>query len=64
MNALISIFDNVKQQYGRDFLREVINATDNDVKANRVAFCKRTSPEEYIEIFTRTCNLFIRAYAF
>ena len=58
MNTLISLFDSVKSQYGEKYLREVLNAVDNNVKVNRIAFKKKTSIEEYINIFNITNYVF------
>lgn len=58
MNKLLEIFDDVKKHQGIDYLSKVIKATDDDIKANRIAFNKRTNSKEYIDIFNITNKVF------
>ncbi|NAS17082.1 hypothetical protein GND98_004155 [Clostridium butyricum] len=40
--------------------KEILQATEQDIKFNRVSFGKTTSPIEFIEICTRCACLIIR----
>lgn len=51
----------LKSQVTEEQFKVILNATDADIKFNRVAFGKRTSPIEYINICSRTAQAVIRA---
>lgn len=51
----------LKSQVTEEQFKVILNATNADIKFNRVAFGKRTSPIEYINICSRTAQAVIRA---
>lgn len=51
----------LKSQVTEEQFKVILNATDADIKFNRVAFGKRTSPIEYINICSITAQAVIRA---
>lgn len=40
--------------------KDILEATDQDIKFNRVGFGKRTTPKEYIDICTKCANVVLR----
>ena len=51
----------LKSQVTAEQFKAILDATDADIKFNRVAFGKRTSPIQYVNICSRTAQTIIRA---
>lgn len=51
----------LKSQVTEEQFKVILNATDEDIKFNRVAFGKKTSPMQYVNICSRTAQAVIRA---
>lgn len=58
------VFKVVECKYGNEVLKDVMKMTDDDIKANRVAFGKRTSSKEYMKIFKRSLSIWERHLRF
>lgn len=61
---VFEVFKLVECKYGNEVLKDVMKMTDDDIKANRVAFGKRTSSREYMNIFKRSLNIWERHLRF
>lgn len=53
-------FRSVESKYGRLALITILDMTEDDIKANRIAFGKRTSSKEYMKIFKRSFKIWQR----
>lgn len=51
----------LKGQVTTEQFKTILNATDQDIKFNRVAFGKRTNQMQYINICSRTAQTVIKA---
>lgn len=51
----------LKGQVTTEQFKTILNATDQDIKFNRVAFGKRTNQIQYINICSRTAQTVIKA---
>lgn len=61
---VFQVFELVEFKYGNEVLKDVMKMTDDDIKANRVAFGKRTSSKEYMKIFKRSLGIWERHLRF
>lgn len=52
----------LKKTTSRDIFNAVLNAVDEDIKFNRVAFGKRTSPQQFVVICQRCHTAILRCY--
>ena len=50
----------LKANVTEEQFKDILEATDQDIKFNRVGFGKTTKPLEYIRICTRCANLVLR----
>lgn len=51
----------LKQNVTKEQFKVILNATDEDIKFNRVKFGKRTNQKEFVNICSRTAQTVIRA---
>lgn len=51
----------LKTQVTKEQFKLILDMTDVDIKFNRLAFGKRTSQKQYIDICSRTAQAVIRA---
>lgn len=51
---------NLKAEVGENNFKDILAATDQDIKFNRVGFGKTTSPKKFIEICTGCKNVLMR----
>lgn len=58
------LFSLIEIKYGKTVLKDIINMTEDDIKANRIAFGKRTSSKEYMRIFKRSFKIWQRELKF
>lgn len=58
--AEIQAFKQVILLHGKKVLNVALDITEKDIKANRVAFNKRTSSKEFMAIFYRSLDLCLR----
>lgn len=54
------LFKAIENKYGKLALKTILNMTEDDIKANRIAFGKRTSSKEYMNIFKRSFRIWQR----
>lgn len=59
-NDELYIFNRLKGMGKEGFLKEAMEMTTEDIKANRIAFNKKTSAHEFMTIFFRSLNLCAR----
>ncbi len=51
----------LKGQVTKEQFKTILDATDQDIKFNRLAFGKRTNQMEYVNICSRTAQTVIKA---
>jgi hypothetical protein len=51
----------LRQNVTKEQFKTILNATDEDIKFNRLAFGKRTSQMQYVNICSRTAQTVIKA---
>lgn len=51
----------LRQNVTKEQFKTILDATDADIKFNRLAFGKRTNQMEYVNICSRTAQTVIRA---
>lgn len=57
---VFEFLNNLKKEVGEINFRDILAATDQDIKFNRVGFGKTTSPIKFIEICTGCKNVLLR----
>lgn len=50
----------LKKEVGESNFKDILLATDQDIKFNRVSFGKITAPKQFIEICTGCKNVLLR----
>lgn len=59
-----NLFNLIEIKYGKDVLKDIMNMTEDDIKANRISFGKKTSSKEYMRIFKRSFKIWQRQLKF
>ena len=50
----------LKANVTEEQFKDILEATDQDIKFNRVSFGKTTKPLEYVRICTRSANVILK----
>ena len=58
--AELQAFKQVEILHSKNILNMALDITEKDIKANRVAFNKKTSSKEFMAIFYRSLDLCLR----
>lgn len=58
--AELQCFKQVEILHGKKVLNMALDMTGDDIKANRVAFNKKTNVKEFMRIFFRSVNVCLR----
>ena len=57
---VFEFLSNLKKEVGENNFREILEATDQDIKFNRISFGKVTRPKEFIKICTGCKEVLLR----
>ena len=57
---VFEFLNNLKKEVGEINFKDILEATDQDIKFNRISFGKTTSPKQFIEICTGCKNVLLR----
>jgi len=57
---VFKFLSNLKAEVGENNFKDILAATDQDIKFNRIGFGKITGPEKFMEICTGCKNVLLR----
>lgn len=57
---VFKFLSNLKEEVGESNFKDILAATEQDIKFNRIGFGKTTKPKEFIQICTGCKNVLMR----